>query len=274
MTRRSLKLMVVGVGMVALTLSLAASPALALSLEGNYFILGSAHQDTLGNIDNATVTGLVLPALSGTPGTATSGPLVNPGAPVPASGAITDTVAGKIQWWTAHGTGNTGVSVDPSIPGGVRTDNFVGPVLGGPGFAVNFFANGALNNANGYRAVHWTGAFSVGGLGATLSMTADDDAWLFLNGALELDNGGVKALGLGTISNTSLVAGDYIVDLFFADRHQIQSGIAFTCIGCLDQAVDLEPIPEPATLLLFGTTLAGLGAVIRRRIKGQKASEV
>jgi hypothetical protein len=31
---------------------------------------------------------------------------------------------------------------------------------------------------------------------------------------------------------------------------------------------NLEPVPEPATLLLFGTTAAGLGYLARRRRKG------
>jgi fibro-slime domain-containing protein len=250
MRKRSLML-AVGLGM-ALTLTLATSPALALSLTGNYFTLSATHPDTLGGVDGVTVTGLVAPALVG-------GLPVYTGVIPPASGAITDLGAGNtIQWWTAHGT-----TVTTDI---VRVDSFNG-VLGGGAFASNFFPNGHANDASGYRSVHWTGAFHVGAAGATLHLSADDDAWLFLNGNRVLDNGGVKAIGLATTSTTTLVAGDYNVDLFFADRHVIQSGIVFDCDGCLD------PVPEPATLLLFGTTLAGLGAVVRRRLKGQSKAE-
>jgi len=263
MMRRSLMVTAVGLGIMAV-LSLGASPALALSFTGNYFVLAPDHPDTLGAIDFATVPGLVGPALD-----------VGTGLPVytglvPASGAITDLGVGNtIQWWTAHAGF---VSADLSVGGGVtntRSDAFVGNVLGGVGtFETNFFApEGGANNANGYRSVHWTGAFQVGVGGATVSLTADDDAWLFLNGALVLDNGGVKATSLATTDTQNLAPGVYTVDLWFADRHQVQSGIIFTCEGCSD----LEPVPEPATLLLFGTTLAGLGAVVRRRMKGQKA---
>lgn len=252
MKRRSLMLIAVGLGM-ALGLGLTASPALALSLTGDYFTLSATHPDTLGGIDGTTVTGLVSPALLG-------GLPVYTGLLPPASGAITDLGGGNtIQWWTAHGT-----TVTADI---TRSDAFTGGVLGGGAFASGFFPNGHANDASGYRSVHWTGAFHVGAGGASLSMTADDDAWLFLNGNLRLDNGGVKAIGLATTSTTNLAAGDYVVDLFFADRHQVESGIVFTCEGCLD------PVPEPTTLLLFGTTLAGVGAIVRRRMKAHDASE-
>jgi len=252
MKKRSLML-AVGLGM-ALTLTLATSPALALSLTGNYFTLSATHPDTLGGVDGATVTGLVSPALVG-------GLPVYTGLVPANSGAITDLGVGNtIRWWTAHG----GIVTADTV----RSDAFVGGVLGGAAFASSFFPTGHANDATGYRSVHWTGTFNVGAAGATLHLSADDDAWLFLNGSRVLDNGGVKAIGLATTSSTTLVAGNYNVDLFFADRHQVQSGIVFDCEGCLD------PVPEPATLLLFGTTLAGLGAVVRRRMKRQSTSEL
>jgi|RhiMetdeSRZDD1v2_1073273.scaffolds.fasta_scaffold592582_2 fibro-slime domain-containing protein len=254
MKRRSLMLTMVGLGM-ALTLTLATSPALALSLTGNYFVLSPTNPDTStlnSKIDNATVTGLVLPTLN-------AGLPVFSGIPAPNSGAITDVDgAGRIQWWTAH----AGIVTADSVP--VRVDAITGGVLGGGAFASGFYPTGTTSDTAGYRSVHWTGLFHVATT-ATLTLSADDDAWLFLNGGRVLDNGGVKAVGLATTSSTTLGAGDYLVDLFFADRHVTQSGITFTCDGCLD------PVPEPTTLLLFGTTLAGVGAVLRRRLKGNKA---
>jgi len=262
MKRWTLMLVVMGLG-TALTLGLGASSALALSLQGNYYTLASTHPDTLGGVDGTTITGLVLTALSGTPGTVGAAPVAS-GTSAPNSGGISDkNGANVIQWWTAH---SPLVAVDNTVNGGVsnvRTDNFVGGTLGGPGFAAGFYPNNNGNDANGFRAVHWTGTFLVGATGAHLTLSADDDAFLFLNGNLRIDNGGVKAIGLAQTTSADLTAGTYVVDLFFADRHQTQSGLAFSCEGCLD------PVPEPTTLLLFGTTLAGVGAVVRR-LKGSK----
>jgi len=262
MKRRSLMLAVVGLGMV-LTLGLAA-PALALSLQGNYYTLSPTHPDTGKGIDGATFAGLVGPLgspLSGTPGTVVAAPIAS-GVSSPASGGISDTSGGAVQWWTVH----SGVTADTSVGGGsnVRTDSFSSGVLGGGAFHDGFFPNGSGSDTGGYRAVHWTGTFLVGAGGAHLTLSADDDAFLFLNGQLAMDNGGVKAIGLSTLSTADLTAGTYVVDLFFADRHTTRSGLDFTCEGCLD------PVPEPTTLLLFGTTLAGVGAVLRRRMKAGK----
>jgi len=281
--------MVVGLAMTVV-MALGASPALALSFQGHYYTLSSIHVDTLLGIDEVTVSGLVNAALSGTAGTSTSAPVYS-GLVPPLSGLITDTSAGAIQWWTAHSAVLGNVALDTTVNAGshVRSDAVTAGVLGGGAFASSFFSGaagcaGTANNSCGYRSVHWIGAFSVVGAPVTISLTADDDAWLFLNGSLALDNGGVKGLSVATATTGSKGIGDYTLDLFFADRHREQAGITFSCGGagaCVDLAVvDLEPgvdlgsTPEPATLLLFGTTLAGLGAVLRWRMKGQKAPEV
>jgi len=283
MMRRSLILMVAGLGMAALATALAA-PAFALSLSGNYYTLSSTHIDTLGGIDGGTVFNLVNVPLSGTPGTVGAAPVYSGVAP-PASGVINDTTPSggpslnePIQWWTVH----TNVALDTTVgAGGVRADAITGGVLGGgtfasaPGFYSGAAGCNGTSNACGYRAVHWIGTFTVNAP-VIVSLTADDDAWLFLNGSRVLDNGGVKAQGAATTTSQALGVGTYTVDLFFADRHRSLSGITFSCQddpGASGVGSCLDPVPEPATLLLFGTTLAGLGAVVRRRMKREATPE-
>jgi hypothetical protein len=268
-------------------LVVSATPVMALSLFGDYYILGGTHQDTGGaghGIDGAVVSGLVNGTLS--PGASPTYTGLVPSSLPPAtgggSGAITDLSSGQIQWWTEHGdlsAGGTGVKQQTLGQQDIGTATSFLPTS----FGNNFFAQGSSNGGNnGYRSVRWTGSFHVAGQ-VDLALTSDDDAWLFIrphgsgNYTLLLDSGGVKAISLtDPVHQTHLGfgSGDWDVELFFADRHMTQSGVTFVCTphpgfegaGCSD----LNPVPEPATLLLFGTTLAGVGAVVRRRMKGQK----
>ena len=86
--------------------------------------------------------------------------------------------------------------------------------------------------------------------------------------------------GVSPFSST----GNHALDLFFADVHVNQSGIMFSCSGCLDPTSDggsgiegagpASAAPEPTTLLLLGTTLVGLGAVVRRRMRAATKTAV
>jgi len=267
MEMRRAVLAVLALGVAGMLVGGAASPAHALNFTGSYFILGPSHPDTSTNpslIDGSTITGLVDTGLLGTPGTPTSAPAWS-GTSAPNSGAINDTAGGShtaIQWWTGHGVPATGVSAD-SVPTQSNAVNF-----SFSGFFPTGKTNDGPDNSAGYRSVHWYGQFQVASA-ASLSLSADDDAWLFLskNGGasnLALDNGGVKAVSASNTSTTLLGAGIYTLDLFFADRHITESALNFTCDGC----DPVSTVPEPATLVLFGSTLVGLGAVVRRRMRG------
>jgi hypothetical protein len=269
--RRLVALMMVTVGIAGLGVVSGSSNAWALSLSGSYFRLNGAltldpHPDTStlnGTIDHAVVLGLVNSALSG-------GLPVYSGSPAPFSGAITDVDGGNvIQWWTEHSTTVT----KENFGGGVNTrvDSGVGNSFLPASFGNNaFYAEGQSDNDTFYRAVHWTGSFTALG-SVVLTIGADDDAWLFLKGGpyadftLVVDNGGVKPV---TAASPAVIpAGTYQLALFFADRHTSESAITFTCDAVNGGGGCIAPVPEPATLLLFGTTLAGLGAVVRRRMK-------
>ncbi len=57
---------------------------------------------------------------------------------------------------------------------------------------------------------------------------------------------------------------------FFADVLRIHPAIVGSCAAC---GYPISATPEPAELLLFGTTLAGVGFLLRRRLRRPRGIE-
>jgi fibro-slime domain-containing protein len=235
-------LMLLAYSMLALVLSV--SLTYASGLTGDYYkIQWASNSDMQNGIDGALVTGLVQSALgpSGLPvvslkGATYAGP----------SGPIKNVNAnGEILWWT---TGQNGVTYEKTQVDTLAF-NFT-----------NFFPDGQLNNSTYFRSVHWTGTFDLASAGtATFTLGADDDAWLFIDGQLAVDCGGVKAVLAAPTVVTGLSVGTHTIDLFFADRHTVQSALSFSA------NIELQPVPEPMSMLLLGLGLVGLAGVSRRK---------
>ena len=100
-------------------------------------------------------------------------------------------------------------------------------------------------------------------LGDIFSYTGDDDLWVFIDDKLFMDLGGVHSPVSGSFSAADLVAAglspgvNYSLDIFFAERHTVQSNFRMTT----SLQIAVPPIPIPAALPLFGTALAGLGLI-------------
>lgn len=92
-------------------------------------------------------------------------------------------------------------------------------------------------------AVHWqTTVFLEEGGDYTMEIGSDDDSWLFIDGTLIADLGGVHALRRRSVT-VPLTAGAHTIDLWFAERKVVQSGLEFEIVGVPnDGFVDLRKV--------------------------------
>jgi len=273
--RRLAGSLVAGLALTGLVLSYGVSPASALSFAGTYFEITAPVGNGVGNLGgggNGNTSSLVNPVCAlftcfGGVGGSVAGSLSG-GQPVAAGGHFAEGNGNQVLLWTIGN--HVGTSGNVALDTVHAADTFFDGAGGSTNFlnsaGSSFFADAQANNNTLYRAVHWSGLFSAPG-GANFSINSDDHAFLFVDGALEVDAGGIKSLGAGTFTGFLPASpGNHQFDLFFADVFSKDSGILVSCTGCEDP---ISAVPEPTSLLLFGTTLAGLGTVVRRKFRRQ-----
>lgn len=237
------KLLASATGAVALLMAAAMGPACAApitgTMTGSYFTVLSDADFNQGQLTSLTVQSQLGPG----------------GLPVFLSGSvpINDLTANnEITWWSPSLNSNVSVSPVPSSVVNLPLNTTMYAPAPGVG-------TGPSPNESGFLTAHFSATILSASPTLYAFLGADDDAFLYIDGQLVTQIGGVHAFEYAPIASFAS-AGSHTLDLFYADREPSEARLFFA----LSDTPTLV-IPEPAPLALLAVGIFGIA--FSRRLK-------
>jgi fibro-slime domain-containing protein len=167
-------------------------------------------------------------------------PVVSAGNPA----GLSEAVGTQLQWWTPQ----TGVA-------------FQGTTFQALPINQNMFVplGTGSSDSSAFQTAIISATIHVGVGGGTITFGGDDDMFLALNNSVVDQVGGIHpASGINAIYNVA--AGDYVMDVFYADRHVTDAHAFLNVGGNITTAV-----PEPSTWAMMILGFFGVGFLAYRR---------
>lgn len=256
-----LRFLIPSAAAVALAITPAAVRADVITMSATYYTIAERDQDmnhlASGAFNNEVQSSLGadgLPILNTATYGCTTGCFT--ATPLPAD----LTASGEITWWSPSlNDGGSGGASDV-------TETGTGTVTL-PYDNTSFFPpNGTgSNDSSGFQAAVFQTTLDVP-TEETISFNvgADDVAFVYLDGSIVCDLGGVHGDTAGTCTSATLSAGDHSLELFYADLHTVAAALTFSVTT---SGITGSPTPEPGTMLLMGAALVCFGSIRRYRAR-------
>ena len=249
----------VKISTAAAVMTMMATGASALTLNGTIRDFEQSHPDMQKSVDGNTVEGMVETTLDsdGKPVLVT---------PNPANSVTTK--ANFSQWYRDTPGVNQSKAFDITL-----TETAPGSGLfqyhNSSFFPIDDELFGNEGNSHNYHFTYEITGKLAFEASDSFSFTGDDDLWVFVDNKLALDLGGVKSAKTKSFNGQDLIDDlglaentNYAFSIFFAERHTTQSNFKITTSLPLNTTT---PIPVPAALPLLVSALGGLGWISRRR---------
>lgn len=253
MNKSALKtaLMLVGLGVSAL----ASAYTVTGTLTADYYTDTNHDPDFEGHCCSDVFYNMVNPVLYNGLPTLNAAYSGNPANPV-----VHDVDAnGNINWWGRGSdvSNNSHLSYDgagytTSLP--VSLNDIYSPHASGS------------NDSSAFQTAVYSGWFrTTGPADLTFSLRGDDDVFVFLDGHLVQQVGGVHPLpSFANLVSDTVGSGWHELEIFYADRHTVDASLDFSINASVANLQLTSSVPEPETWALLGLGMTGVGWLARR----------